>query len=84
MDKGGVNLQAGHPQFRLPGQQAQGGNANAALIKLLAREWRLPAGALSVAKGARNRRKVIAVVGEGPALMAQVERWRVRMEKDDG
>lgn len=40
---------------------AEGGKANAAVIKLLSKAWRLPKGAFSIAAGHTDRRKVLIV-----------------------
>lgn len=53
----------------------EGGKANAALIKLLAKEWRLPKSAIAVIAGAADRRKTLLVAGDGPALAAAINRW---------
>lgn len=52
------------------------GKANAALILLLAREWRLPRRVLSLATGSRVRRKAITVAGDPVRLMQALEGWR--------
>ncbi len=44
------------------------GRANAALVKLLAREWRLAAPALCIGAGAKERHKRILVSAEGEQL----------------
>ncbi len=46
------------------------GKANAALIALLARAWRLPKGAFSIASGATDRRKILYLATGRPALEA--------------
>jgi len=51
------------------------GKANAALIKLLAREWRLPRSSLSVSHGASERRKAVDIEGDAPQLMAKLASW---------
>lgn len=57
------------------GAPPEGGKANAALIALLAKAWRLPKGSLSVVAGQRDRLKTIAVTGEPAALSAQLATW---------
>ncbi len=54
---------------------AEGGKANAALLKLLSREWKLPKGSLSIARGATGRRKAVAVAGDPAALAARLRDW---------
>ena len=53
----------------------ESGNANAALIRLLAKSWKLPKSALTLAAGATDRRKVIHVAGNPGALQTQLARW---------
>lgn len=50
----------------------EGGKANAALIRLLAKEWRLPKGAFTLVAGATDRRKVLHVAGAPEALAARL------------
>jgi len=54
----------------------EGGKANAALIRLLAKAWRLPPSRLALAAGQKARRKTVRVSGSGEALLAQLEEWR--------
>jgi uncharacterized protein (TIGR00251 family) len=49
------------------------GKANAALIQLLAKRWRLPASAVRLVTGASARRKVLHVTGTPETLLAQLE-----------
>ena len=53
----------------------EGGKANAALIRLLAREWGVARTRISVAAGATDRRKVLHVSGDPAALMPRLESW---------
>ena len=50
----------------------ENGKANAALLKLLARVFHLPARDFAVLRGVSGRRKVVAVSGAPGALMAQI------------
>ncbi len=50
------------------------GKANAALIKLLARHWGLSPGRLSLAAGAKSRRKTVLIEGEARALLQILEK----------
>jgi uncharacterized protein YggU (UPF0235/DUF167 family) len=43
--------------------------ANNALLRLLAREWRLPRGSLSIAGGPSSRNKLVRIAGDPTALM---------------
>ncbi|GAB4359053.1 MAG: DUF167 family protein [Kiloniellaceae bacterium] len=51
------------------------GRANAALIKLLARAWKLPKSSLSLVAGQTDRRKTLAVAGDPADLRPALERW---------
>lgn len=53
----------------------EAGKANAAMIKLLAKEWHLPKSALGIAAGATDRRKVLMIEGETNALMDRLGAW---------
>jgi hypothetical protein len=50
----------------------EAGKANAALLKLLARAFRLPPRDFSVVRGLTDRRKVVAVTGAPAALAARI------------
>ncbi len=51
------------------------GKANAALIKLLAKEWRLPKSAMEIVQGATDRRKVVLISGDAEQLRQRLEQW---------
>lgn len=53
----------------------EGGKANAALIRLLARAWKVPKTSLSVASGAGSRRKVVHIEGDPRELLARLREW---------
>ena len=53
----------------------EGGKANMALIKLLAKVWRLPKTNLSIILGAASRRKTVLIAGGGEALRGRLEEW---------
>lgn len=53
----------------------EAGKANAALVKLLAKTWKLPKTSLSVVSGATSRRKVVLVSGPPDALIARLKEW---------
>jgi uncharacterized protein (TIGR00251 family) len=53
----------------------EAGKANTALIKLLAKTWKLPKTSLSVVSGATSRRKVVLVSGQPDALIARLKEW---------
>ena len=46
--------------------------ANEALLRLLAREWRLPRRTLSLAAGGKSRDKTVHIAGNPAALMRQL------------
>ncbi len=53
----------------------EGGKANAALIRLLAKTWKVPKTSLSVASGAGSRRKVVHIAGDPGELLARLREW---------
>ena len=61
---------------------AQDGKANAALLKLLAKEWGLARSCLRIAGGERDRRKTVHVSGDQPALLKKLNIWIEEMSHD--
>ncbi len=59
----------------------EGGKANRALIKMLAREWRLPKTGISIAAGAANRNKTLFIEGDAEMILARLDGW---VEKGHG
>lgn len=53
----------------------EGGRANAAAIRLLAKSWKLPKSALAVIAGQTARRKTLLVAGDAGALKTRLEAW---------
>jgi uncharacterized protein (TIGR00251 family) len=51
------------------------GKANAALIKLLSKQWRVPKTDMEIVQGATDRRKVILISGDGAALALRLDQW---------
>ena len=51
---------------------ARNGQANEALLRLLARAWRLPRRDLSIVVGAASRNKIIRVAGDSHQLLAKL------------
>ena len=51
------------------------GKANAALIKLLSKQWRVPKSDMDIILGATDRRKVIMISGDGPELARRLDEW---------
>jgi hypothetical protein len=54
------------------------GKANAALLSLLAKAWRLPKSALSLVTGATDRRKVIQVAGDPDTVKRNLDDWMAK------
>ena len=54
---------------------AEGGKANAAVIKLLAKTWKVPKSAIEVIAGHGDRRKTVLIAGDAAALQAHVQAW---------
>lgn len=54
------------------------GKANAAMIRLLAKEWKVPKGSIAIVAGATNRRKTVFVEGDAAALATRLEEWMTR------
>lgn len=51
---------------------AEGGKANARLVALLARRWKLPRGAFTLTLGEKDRRKTMLISGDAPTILAQI------------
>ncbi len=58
----------------------ENGKANAAMIKLLAREWGLAKSDLAIVAGATARRKTILVGGEPGDILARLGAWMERLD----
>ena len=54
------------------------GKANAAVIALLAEQWRLPKSSFDVIKGHTARAKTVRVAGEPAAIVERVIEWLQR------
>ena len=59
----------------------EGSKANAAVIKLLAKAWKLPKGALSVTAGTKDRRKTLLIAGDPDALAPRLRSWLAELSK---
>ena len=53
----------------------EGGKANQAVIKLLAKSWRMPKTALSVKRGASDRRKLLHIAGVPAEVEERLNAW---------
>lgn len=51
------------------------GEANAALIRMLAKEWKVAKTRISVARGASSRRKMLHLQGDTKALLDKLNDW---------
>jgi hypothetical protein len=72
---GGIGEDAqGRAFLRVHVRQApEKGKANEAVVKLIAKAWRLPKSAIEVVSGESDRNKTIAIAGEPDALMVRLE-----------
>lgn len=50
----------------------EGGKANAALVALLAKEWKLPKGAFTITSGTASRNKTLLISGDPDTLMSSL------------
>jgi uncharacterized protein (TIGR00251 family) len=57
----------------------EGGKANAALVKLLAKTWRLPKSAINIIAGHGQRRKILLISGDPTALEPRLQAWVARL-----
>jgi uncharacterized protein len=58
----------------------EGGKANAAVIKLLAKAWRLPKTSFSITAGAAARTKTVRIAGDPSELAELLLRWKRETE----
>lgn len=61
---------------------AEGGKANAAVVALLAKTWRLPKSSIRVIVGATDRRKTLQIDGDPDDLARRIAPWIE--EKENG
>ena len=54
---------------------AEGGKANAAVQKLLAKAWKVPKTSIRIIVGETDRRKLLHVAGDPHALENKLARW---------
>ena len=59
------------------------GAANDAVIALLAKEWRLPKSALTIAAGAADRRKILRIDGDATELANRLDAWWAARNRSD-
>jgi len=53
----------------------EGGKANGALIKLLAKQWKLAKSNLEIVHGATDRNKTVLVAGNTEHLLKKLQDW---------
>ena len=53
----------------------EGGKANAAVVKLLAKTWGLPKSSVEVVSGHSGRRKTVHIDGDPVALQTRLRAW---------
>lgn len=51
------------------------GKANAALIRLLSKAWRVPKTSIDIVQGATDRRKTLLITGVPEDLRARLDQW---------
>jgi uncharacterized protein len=51
------------------------GKANAALLKLLSKAWKIPKSDMDIVQGATDRRKVILISGDAQDLRQRLDEW---------
>lgn len=71
----GILAEGEHAVLAAVSAPPEDGKANAALIRLLAKAWRLPKTSIAIAGGATSRTKLLHVAGEVETLMAQLGAW---------
>ena len=57
------------------GAPPEGGKANAQLVKLLAKSWRVPKSSIQVLTGQAERRKTLFVAGDPDRLLEHLGDW---------
>ena len=60
----------------------EGGKANAALVKLLAKTWAVPKSAVAVVTGHGGRRKIVHIDGDPATLQAHLRGWLAEIKKE--
>jgi hypothetical protein len=70
----GVTVEAdGTPRLRIAlTVAAEGGKANARLIALLAKRWKLPKSAFTLGAGAQARRKTLLIAGDAASILTRI------------
>ncbi len=80
-----VNDADGAPRLKVAvTAAATGGQANTAVLALLADEWHLPRSAFAIHAGAADRRKTVSITGDTSGLLAALRRWYKQRGLDPG
>jgi uncharacterized protein (TIGR00251 family) len=53
----------------------EGGKANAKLIRMLAKQWRVPQSRIVITAGERDRRKTLRIAGDPKDLLPRLAQW---------
>lgn len=61
----------------------ENGEANAALLKLLAKAWDISSARLAIVTGETSRNKTVHVSGDPAALLAQLDAWLEKLAEDE-
>ncbi len=59
----------------------ESGKANKALIALLAKEWKMAKGGITIKTGARGRNKTVFLTGDPKVLMGELRDWTRSRER---
>ncbi len=54
---------------------AEAGKANAELLRMLAKQWRLPQSRVAITAGRRDRRKTVRIAGDPTELLGRLSQW---------
>lgn len=54
------------------------GKANAALVKLLSKAWRLPKSSIDIVQGATDRRKLLLITGDAALIRRRIDEWMAK------
>ncbi len=58
------------------GAPPEDGKANAALLRLLAKEWKLAKSDIAIVQGATDRRKLLRITGDIAPVQRCLDHWR--------
>ncbi|NQV55643.1 MAG: DUF167 domain-containing protein [Rhodospirillales bacterium] len=79
---GGVIIEDGGARLKVfVTAPPEDGKANRALIKLLAKEWKLPKSDITITRGLTNARKTVLVAGNRQDLSGRLDAWQAKLEQ---